>query len=45
MSHDARGERDKAVRRYQETLALKDFAGSHDRARRYLDQPYGRAAN
>ena len=44
MSHDARGERDKAVRRYRETLDLEDFAGSHDRARRYLDQPYGRTS-
>ncbi len=43
MSHDARGERDKALRRYRETLALEDFAGSHDRARRYLEHPYGQS--
>jgi tetratricopeptide (TPR) repeat protein len=40
MSHDARGERDKALRRYREVLRLEDFAGSHDRARRYIDRPY-----
>jgi tetratricopeptide (TPR) repeat protein len=40
MSHDARGERDKALRRYREVLRLDDFAGSHDRARRYIDRPY-----
>jgi tetratricopeptide (TPR) repeat protein len=41
MSHDARGERQKALRRYREVLRLEDFAGSHDRARRYIDRPYG----
>jgi tetratricopeptide (TPR) repeat protein len=40
MSHDARGERDKALRRYREVLRLDDFSGSHDRARRYIDRPY-----
>ena len=41
MSHDARGERQKALRRYREVLRLEDFAGSHDRARRYIETPYG----
>ena len=44
MAHDARGERQKALQRYREVLRLDDFSGSHDRARRYIEQPYGRAA-
>ncbi len=43
MSHDARGERDKAIERYRQVLRLEDFAGAHDRARRYMDRPYGQA--
>lgn len=43
MSHDARGEREKALQRYREVLRLEDFAGAHDSARRYMDRPYGRA--
>lgn len=42
MAHDARGERQKALQRYREVLRLHDFAGSHDRARRYIEHPYGR---
>ena len=43
MSHDARGERDKALRRYREVLRLNDFSGAHDSARQYIDRPYGRS--
>lgn len=42
MAHDARGERQKALQRYREVLRLDDFSGSHDRARRYIETPYGR---
>ena len=41
MSHDARGERQKALQRYREVLQLRDFSGSHDRARRYIEHAYG----
>jgi hypothetical protein len=40
MVHDARGERDDALRRYREVLALPDRSGAHDRAREYLETPY-----
>lgn len=44
MAHDARGERQKALQRYREVLRLEDFSGSHDRARRYIETPYGRSS-
>lgn len=44
MAHDARGERQKALQRYREVLRLEDFSGSHDRARRYMEAPYGRSS-
>jgi tetratricopeptide (TPR) repeat protein len=40
MAHDVRGERDEAMRRYREVLDLRDFASSHDRARRFLREPF-----
>lgn len=40
MAHDARGERDRAERRYREVLQLQDFSGAHDRARDYLRNPF-----
>ena len=40
MAHDARGEREIAVRRYEQVLELPDRAGAHDRARIYLERPY-----
>lgn len=43
MAHDARGERQKALQRYREVLRLDDFSGSHDRARRYIERPYGQS--
>lgn len=42
MVYDALGQRDIAVRRYRQVLQMEDRAGSHDRAQRYLDRPYGR---
>lgn len=38
MIHDALGERREAVRRYREVLAMPDFGGSHDRARRLISR-------
>ncbi len=43
MSYDARGERDKALQRYRQVLRLSDFSGAHDRARQYIETPYGRS--
>lgn len=40
MIHDIHGERTSAERRYRETLALRDAAGSHARARDLLNQGY-----
>ncbi|HLT45849.1 MAG TPA: hypothetical protein VK002_01360 [Rubricoccaceae bacterium] len=40
MAHDARGERDAALRRYHEVLALPDRSGAHESARRYIEAPY-----
>ena len=41
MSHDALGHRQAAVAAYRQVLAMKDWSGSHDRARRYLERPFG----
>lgn len=40
MSHDARGNRTRAVAAYRQVLGMQDFAGAHERAKRYLDNPY-----
>ncbi|GIV58042.1 MAG: hypothetical protein KatS3mg043_2159 [Rhodothermaceae bacterium] len=40
MTYDALGRRDEAVERYRRVRKLKDFAGAHDRAERYLKTPY-----
>lgn len=40
MVYDALGERQTAVRRYREVLQMDDHGSAHDRARRYLRQPY-----
>ncbi|MDX1547153.1 MAG: tetratricopeptide repeat protein [Rhodothermales bacterium] len=42
MVYDALGQRDRAVARYRQVLSMNEWAGSHDRAQRYLDRPYGR---
>jgi tetratricopeptide (TPR) repeat protein len=40
MIHDALGDREEAVRRYRETLALQSDGLASTLARRYLDAPY-----
>lgn len=40
MCYDALGQRANAVARYRDVLKMKDWVGSHDRANRYLAQPY-----
>ena len=41
MAYDAQGRRDMAVNRYKMVFRYDDYAGAHDRAERYLDDPYG----
>ena len=41
MVHDAAGQRGLAVMRYNQVLKMEDHSESRDRARRYLEQPYG----
>jgi tetratricopeptide (TPR) repeat protein len=41
MTFDAMGRRDDAVRMYRSVLSMRDWAGAHDRARLYLERPYG----
>jgi tetratricopeptide (TPR) repeat protein len=41
MCYDALGQRKVAVARYREVLKMEDFSGAHDRANRYLKQPFG----
>ncbi|MFW5973530.1 MAG: tetratricopeptide repeat protein [Bacteroidota bacterium] len=40
MTLDAQGQRSDAVRLYRDVLAMKDWAGAHERARSYLETPY-----
>ena len=40
MAFDALGKRDLAVHRYRLVLSMSDAQGAHDRAARYLDDPY-----
>lgn len=40
MAYDALGRRDLAVSRYETVLSMDDAAGAHDRAAKYLDDPY-----
>ncbi len=41
MCYDALGQRTLAEARYRSVLQMEDQAGAHDRARRYLQVPYG----
>ncbi len=41
MAYDALGRRRDAVTAYRDVLTMADASGSHDRARRYLQQPFG----
>jgi len=40
MVYDALDRRDVAVSRYQKVLSMDDAAGAHERAERYLEEPY-----
>lgn len=40
MVYDALDQRDMAVNRYRKVLTFDDASGAHDRARKYLDEPY-----
>jgi tetratricopeptide (TPR) repeat protein len=40
MVHDAMGNREKAVQLYRRVLDMEDPVGAHDRAERYLREPY-----
>lgn len=41
MAYDALGRRMDAVEAYRDVLLMEDASGSHDRARRYLQHPFG----
>ena len=41
MSQDALGRRNEAIAAYQDVLTMEDASGSHDRAQRYLERPFG----
>lgn len=41
MSQDALGRRTEAIAAYRDVLAMEDASGSHDRAQRYLERPFG----
>ncbi|WP_232798270.1 tetratricopeptide repeat protein [Salinibacter altiplanensis] len=40
MVYDALGRRDMAVNRYRTVLNMEDASGAHERAEKYLDEPY-----
>ena len=42
MVYDALGQRVIAKERYRQVLGMEDFASAHERAQKYLDDPYGR---
>jgi len=42
MAYDAKGDRDQAVRLYRRVLDMDGSENAHDRAERYLDDPYSR---
>ncbi len=41
MAYDALGRRTRAVERYEQVLAMKEWGNSHARAQRYLERPFG----
>jgi tetratricopeptide (TPR) repeat protein len=43
MVYDAMGRRGKAKQRYQAVLSMDDPIGAHERAERYLSEPYSRS--
>lgn len=40
MVYDALGQREMARSRYRKVLRMEDASGAHERARKYLDEPY-----
>ncbi len=40
--YDLKGEREKAFECYNECLELRDYAHSHDSAKRFIEKPYGK---
>ncbi len=40
MVYDAKGNRELALRYYNDVLEMDDWSGAHDRAKRFLDTPY-----
>jgi tetratricopeptide (TPR) repeat protein len=44
MTLDAMGRRDDALRMYRSVLSMRDWAGAHDRARQYMERPFGSGA-
>lgn len=42
MIYDVLDRREIAEQRYRSVLGMEDHGGAHDRARRYLDKPYGK---
>lgn len=40
MVYDAMGRRSQAVMAYRQVLSMEDRSGAHDRAKRYLENPY-----
>lgn len=40
MVYDALGEREAAKQRYRGVLDMEDYAGAHDRAEKFLEEPY-----
>ncbi len=40
MVYDALGRRDMATNRYRKVLGMEDAEGAHERARKYLEEPY-----
>ena len=41
MTYDALGRRKLAAARYRQVLQMQEWSNSHERARRYLEDPYG----
>jgi tetratricopeptide (TPR) repeat protein len=41
MTLDAMGRREEAVRMYRRVLAMRDWAGAHDRAEQFIERPFG----
>jgi len=42
MLNDQNANRDAAIKYYNELLGIRDYANSHNQAKRYLEKPYGK---